>query len=70
MNARTLSVPGISCNHRKMSIEEAVSELPGIDKVEVDISARTVDLNFDEAAVVGLDQIINAIEEVGYEVPR
>ena len=69
MNAKTLSVPGISCDHCKMSIEGAVSELPGIDMVEVDISARTVGLNFDEAAV-GLDQIINAIEEVGYEVPR
>lgn len=69
MNAKTLTVPGISCNHCKMSIEEAVSELPGVDKVEVDIAARTVDLNFDEAAV-GLDQIIDVIEEVGYEVPR
>jgi copper chaperone len=69
MNARTLSVPGISCAHCKMSIEEAVGELLGVDKVEVDISARTVELSFDDAAV-GIDQIINAIEEVGYEVPR
>lgn len=69
MTARTLSVPGISCQHCKMSIEEAVGELAGVDKVEVDISARTVDLSFDEAAV-GLDQIIDTIEEVGYEVPR
>lgn len=69
MNAKTLTVPGISCNHCKMSIEEAVSGLPGVDKVEVDIAARTVDLKFDEAAV-GLDQIIDVIEEVGYEVPR
>jgi copper chaperone len=69
MTARTLSVPGISCDHCKMSIEQAVGELPGVDAVEVDISARTVDLSFDEATV-GLDRIIDAIEEVGYEVPR
>ena len=69
MAARTLSVPGISCDYCKMSIEQAVGELPGIDAVQVDISARTVDLSFDEAAV-GLEQIIDAIEEVGYEVPR
>ena len=69
MTARTLSVPGISCDHCKMSIEQAVGELPGIDVVEVDVSARTVDLSFDEATV-GLDRIIDAIEEVGYEVPR
>jgi copper chaperone CopZ len=52
-----------------MSIEQAVGELPGIDVVEVDISARTVDLTFDEGTV-GLNQIIEAIKEVGYEVPR
>jgi copper chaperone len=69
MTARTLSVPGISCDHCKMSIEQAVGELPGVDAVEVDISARTVDLSFDEAAV-GLDHIIDVIEEVGYEVQR
>ena len=69
MTARTLSVPGISCDHCKMSIEQAVGELPGVDTVEVNISARTVDLSFDEATV-GLDRIIGAIEEVGYEVPR
>jgi copper chaperone len=69
MTAKTLSVPGISCDHCKMSIEEAVGELAGVDKVEVDISARTVELSFDDAAV-GLNQIIDAIEEVGYEVPR
>ena len=69
MTAKTLSVPGISCDHCKMSIEEAVSELVGVEKVEVDISARTVELSFDDAAV-GLNQIIDTIEEVGYEVPR
>ena len=69
MTARTLSVPGISCDHCKMSIERAVGELAGVNAVEVDISARTVDLSFDETTV-GLDRIIDAIEEVGYEVPR
>lgn len=69
MTARTLSVPGISCDHCKMSIEQAVGSLPGIDAVAVDIATRTVDLSFDETAP-GLDQIIEAIEDVGYEVPR
>ena len=69
MTARTLSVPGISCDHCKMSIEQAVADLGGVQTVAVDIAARTVDLNFDEEKVQ-LDQIIDAIEEVGYEVPR
>ena len=69
MTARTISVPGISCEHCQTSIEQAVGDLAGVEAVAVDIAARTVDLNYDESAV-GLDQIIEAIEDVGYEVPR
>ncbi len=69
MTAKTLSVPGISCEHCKTTIEQTVGELPGVGAVQVDISARTVDVDFDEAAV-DLEQIIETIEEVGYEVPR
>jgi len=68
MTTTTLSVPTISCGHCKSSIEGAVSELAGIDKVEVHIEERTVDLVFDET--LGLDAIIEAIEEQGYDVVR
>ena len=69
MTAKTLSVPDISCGHCKTTIERAVGDLDGVQAVAVDISARTVELRFDEEAL-GLDQIIDAIEEVGYAVPR
>lgn len=69
MTERTLSVPDISCNHCKMSIEGAVGDLAGVDSVAVDIAGRTVDFKFDETTV-DLDRIIKAIEEVGYEVAR
>jgi copper chaperone len=69
MNTVTLSVPDISCGHCKSSIEGAVSGLEGIDKVEVAIEAKTVDLSFDPAAV-SLDTIIETIEEQGYDVAR
>jgi copper chaperone len=69
MNAVTLSVPDISCGHCKSSIEGAVSGLEGIDKVDVAIEAKTVDLSFDPAAV-SLDTIIETIEEQGYAVTR
>jgi copper chaperone len=67
MTARTISVPGISCEHCQTSIEQAVGDLAGVEAVAVDIAARTVDLSYDESAV-GLDQIIQAIEDVGYDV--
>jgi len=68
MTVRTLSVPGISCDHCKASIEGAVRGLPGVESVSVDIPAHNVDLSFDDS-LVGIDQIIEVIEGAGYEVP-
>jgi copper chaperone len=67
MTTETLSVPDISCGHCKTSIEGAVSEIDGVDKVEVDIDARTVDVAFDDNTVAR-DAIVGAIEGQGYEV--
>ena len=67
MSNLTLNVPDISCGHCKTSIEGAVGELNGIEKVEVAIDARTVDVSFDDAAVDHA-AIVDAIEGVGYEV--
>lgn len=69
MTTLTLSVPDISCEHCKMSIEGAVDQLPGVDKVEVHIEPKTVDVDFDEATLT-LDAIVSAIEEQGYDVDR
>ena len=64
----TLNVPDISCGHCKSSIEGAVSGLPGVNSAEVNIEARTVDLDLSDAAE--LDQIVNAIEDQGYDVAK
>ena len=66
MTSITLSVPEISCDHCKNSIEGAVGELAGVDKVEVMIDARTVDVSFDSPTDV--DAVVAAIEGQGYEV--
>lgn len=67
MTNRRLTVPDIHCDHCASSIEGAVGALTGIEKVNVDIAGRTVDLTFDESAV-DLDVIVTAIERQGYEV--
>jgi len=46
-----------------------VSPLDGVDKVEVHIEARTVDLDYDGSDAT-LDAIVAAIEEQGYDVPN
>ena len=68
MTTTTLSVPDISCGHCKTSIEGAVTGLAGVDRVEVHIEEKTVDVSFGES--LGLETIIEAIEEQGYDVAR
>ena len=61
------SVPGVSCAHCAQAIRGEVSQLPGVESVEVDLAAKTVMVDgrsLDEAAVVA------AIDEAGYEVVR
>ena len=67
MTQITLSVPDISCNHCKMSIEGAVGPLDGVAKAEVNIEGRSVDVEYDPDTV-DLDAIVAAIDEQGYEV--
>ena len=69
MTTVTLSVPDISCGHCKSSIEGAVGPLAGVDRAEVTIDDRTVDVTFDESAIA-LDAIVTAIEDQGYDVAR
>lgn len=43
--------------------------LPGIDDVEVDLTAATVDVTYDPSAVK-VDGITAALEEIGYPATR
>lgn len=67
MTNRVLTVPEIHCDHCKMSIEGAVSTVPGVERAEVDIDAHTVDLDFDGSDTT-LAAVVEAIEDVGYQV--
>ena len=68
MTNRTLSVPEIHCGHCKMSIEDAVGAVDGVARAEVDIDASTVDLDYDGNDTT-FAAVVEAIEDVGYEVP-
>jgi len=63
----TLNVPEISCDHCKESIEGAVADVEGVDRVEVAIQERTVDVTFDGREVT-FNRVVAAIEGQGYEV--
>ena len=58
------SVPGIHCTHCGMSIREEVSEVEGVDAVDVDVRARVVTIRGRELSD---ERLRAAIEEAGYE---
>jgi len=62
-----LNVPSVSCNHCKMAIEGAVSALPGVRAVAVDVDAKSVAVGF-ETGDVTLETIEAAVQAEGYEV--
>ena len=62
-----LSVPDISCGHCKSSIEGAVASIDGVARVEVSVSDRTVEVEY-EASQLDLAAIVTAIDGQGFEV--
>jgi copper chaperone len=64
MTAQTYAVPAIHCEHCVLSIREEVSEVPGVESVEVDLGAKTVTVLGREVS----DELVRAaIVEAGYE---
>ncbi|MBQ9435053.1 MAG: permease [Bacteroidales bacterium] len=56
-------IGGMSCNHCKMSVEKAISQLDGVTKVEVDLGHNL-------AIVTGTpddEAVKKAVEEIGFE---
>ena len=68
MVTETISVPEIHCDHCKVSIEGALEPLAGVERATVDVWARAVTVTYDEASVDRGD-LVEAIEQQGYEVP-
>jgi copper chaperone len=64
----TISVPEIHCDHCKVSIEGALATIGGVQGATVDVPARTVTVTYDDASVDRGD-LVEAIEQQGYEVP-
>ena len=67
MTFLTLSVPDISCDHCKQSIEGAVKVVEGVSAVEVHVPEKTVDVSFDDREVQK-DIITKTIEDQGFTV--
>ncbi|MGE5543726.1 MAG: copper ion binding protein, partial [Bacillota bacterium] len=64
---KVLSVEGMSCMHCVNTVKKSVGSLPGVEKVDVDLSANKVTVEFNRDQVK-LDEIKETIEDAGYHV--
>ena len=67
MSKVTLNVPDISCEHCERTITKALSPVEGVRSVRVDIPAKRVEVEYDEAAV-GLDRMKAILQDEDYPV--
>ena len=60
-----LHAPDIECDHCAAAIELALSTVPGVGDVSVDIPTRAVRLSYDDTQVIE-QQIRQTLAEAGY----
>lgn len=63
----TIGVNGMTCQHCKASVENALKNLAGVNTVEVNLEEGNVKVNYDED-IVTLGDIREEIENQGYDV--
>jgi len=62
-----LNVTGMSCSHCENAVKKAVSALEGVIKVDVDIPAKKVAIEY-QADKITIADFKEAIEDQGYDV--
>ena len=67
MANQTLNVEGMTCDHCVQTIKEAVNNLVGISRVEVDLENKQVAVEYDKA-LIKLDSVTDKIVEIGFKV--
>ena len=63
----TLKVEGMTCQHCEKSVHDALANLTGVKKVDIDLDSGQVDVDFDEA-VVSVDALKETVDSQGYDV--
>ena len=66
MERKTISVTGMSCNGCEQNVKNALQNLKGVNRVEADHEADTVELVAEDD--VADDDIKATIENAGYDV--
>ncbi|UQU64246.1 cation transporter [Couchioplanes caeruleus] len=62
----TYTVSGMTCNHCVQAVTSELSELPGVDAVQVDLPTGAVTVT--SAEPLAEDAVRAAVDEAGYEL--
>jgi copper chaperone len=62
---KTIEVKGMSCQHCVMSVTKALSAVPGVKDLQVDLKGAKA--SFNEAAPVDMGAVKKAITDAGFE---
>ncbi len=65
----TFSVPEITCDGCAKGIKNALSNLEGIERIEVDVAAKTVAVSYEPNSVME-SRIISTLDDAGYPVDQ
>ena len=65
MKQQKFNITGMTCSACQLHVENAVKKLDGIDSVNVNLLANTMDVSFNENKL-GNKEIINAVKSSGY----
>ena len=63
--SQTYTVHGMTCDHCAASVNEEVSELAGVDRVEVDLASGRLEVT---GSAISDEEVRAAVEEAGYEL--
>lgn len=61
---KKVKVSGMMCNHCKANVEQNLSSIEGIDKVEADLATHEVRLS---GHTINLDDVAHKVKEIGYK---
>ncbi|MBZ2175436.1 copper ion binding protein [Schnuerera sp. xch1] len=62
---KTMLVEGMSCNHCVMAVTNALKELEGVSKVDINLEDKKVEVEGENLVDKSLKE---AVEEAGYDV--
>ena len=66
MTTTTITVDGMSCGHCVNSVESELGKVPGVQRVDVDLSSGRVTIESEQP--IAEAAIAAAVDEAGYEL--